>query len=360
MKSQFSIPSDHLAGLREIIFSLPSLSAIFSDLQQIRLVIDSNSVIDDLVWLARTRHNLSARTSLLELIASGTVIAYAPMQLREEVERHIARIAAEEGISEKRLNAAWQKYQPALKFCEASSPLVQIPNRDRDPNDLPFVFLYVQVGAAAIVSRDKDLPAMGANTIPVGVLLNLRDYARAKTIEISIFVGGQVIVMVIAIGIFQLAAKLVTAVAQGFSRLPVGMQIVLGLGAVAAVCHPRSRQAIVNGAHAISRQLTEGAVSLRPLGEGLAQCYIQERMKAADSWAKVEDKLQTSRRIPLRTLAYAACVSAGRPLAVHEIEQKVRLGGYRSKARNMSRYLRRVLRGDSRFLRCSGGLWVVA
>jgi predicted nucleic acid-binding protein len=360
MKNPVHIPSDHLAGLREIIFSLPTLVGTLDGLQQIRLVVDSNCVIDDLIWLSRTRTNPSAKTSLLEVIESGTVIAYAPVQLHEQVEKHLAEIAAEENIPEDRLYAEWKSYQQALKFCEASSPQFHIPNSDRDPSDLPFICLCAQVGALAIVSRDKDLPAMGACTISVEVLLDLRNYARARTIELSLSVDGQFFITAITMGIFQLTTQLVRTLAQVFARLPVGLQLVLGIGAFVALCHPRSRQAIVDGFRALSKKISPATTALRPVLQEAIQCYGQQRARAVESWAKVESALHTPSKAPLRVCAYAACVAERRPLSLYEIERKVRLGGYRSKAQDFISYLRKVMLNDSRFLRCPNRRWTVA
>jgi predicted nucleic acid-binding protein len=361
LDKKIAIPSVHLAGLRELAFSLPQFSAAFRGLHQVRLVIDSNIILQELIWLTKRRANPAATTDLQEAIASGTVIAYAPPQLREEVEKHFSRIASEQGIPEERLYAAWECYQKGLNFCDAEpAEKLRVINPGRDPSDLPFIYLCAQVGAAAVVSNDKDIQAMGAATIRLDVMVHLREYARAKTIEVSISFGGTVLFIGIGTAAVELIAKLVPTMAQGFARLPGWLKLVLFIGTAVAVCHPKSRAAVVDGWHAVTRKVASVVSPLAPVLIEFMRAYQEEQKKAAESWAQVQEKLPLAKRVPLRNHVYAVCAAAKKPLLLEEIARKVRIGGYRSQARDFCSYLRRIMRQDPRFIKCVDGRWTIA
>jgi len=184
MKSQGPIvPSDSLASLRELFIGIPHLAKVFSILPQLRLVIDSNIIISDLIWLTQKRQKEFARTSLQEVITSGTVIAFAPNKLREEIEEHLPRLAVEKGIPIENLRKEWIEYQKYLRFCESKQLAGESERQIVDPDDLPFIYLYGYVGAAAVVSRDHHILAMGAPTVKLDVIIHLRNYARQKVLK---------------------------------------------------------------------------------------------------------------------------------------------------------------------------------
>lgn len=353
-------PSEHLVVLRELISSLPYLSVAFGNLQQFRLVVDANIVLADLIWRAKHRTNPSATTALQEVVASGTVVAYAPLQLREQVEKHFSRIAAEEQISEELLHIEWRSYQACLVFCQSEfDPNVKVVNPDRDPDDLPFIYLAAKVGAAGVLTRDKDISAMGAPTVPVAIVLQLRDYARGKAVELSIEVGGTVIVAGVGVGAIKLAADLATTLARGFARLPDAAKILIVLATAFAILHPTSRRALVETGRKAWSNICLIAEHLEPMLSDMAKTCYAEHEKAVRSWEAASQSLPTRQKAALRTHAYAACQAARRPLTLQELERKVRLGGYRPRGRNSVAYLSKVLRRDGRFVRCADGCWTV-
>ncbi len=105
------VPSDILSQFHNLITNIPHLGVFFNILPRTRFVIDSNIIIKDLIWLARTRKNKSARTNLQEVIDSGIVIAYAPTELSEEVEKKLPEVAEECNMPVKCFYEEWQKYQ---------------------------------------------------------------------------------------------------------------------------------------------------------------------------------------------------------------------------------------------------------
>lgn len=343
------ISSDHLRSLREFLLGLPHMASAMGELQQLRIVLDSNIVLGDLIWLAKHRTNPSARTSLQEVVASGTVIAFAPMELRVQVEKHLPRVATQENIPKESLFEEWRNYQSYLNFCQAEPDQnIQLVNPERDPTDLPFIYLVSNIGAAAVLTKDKDLSAMGAPTAQVTIMIHLRDFARGKAVELTILMGSTTVVTGISIGIF----KLVTSLARGFTQLPDPMKLFLILVTVFVVLHSKSRKTLFELAN-------QGWGKIKPALSQMSETYITERQKAVCSWETAKRSLPPHRKIPLQTHAYAACHAAKRPLTLQELDQKIRIGGYKPRGRNPIPYLKKVLRGDGRFMRCSDGQWTI-
>ena len=67
-----SIPSDYLRDFRTLAALREPLRLAIGNILQIRLVIDTNMVISDLLQLAKPRSVLNYRTALQELMASET------------------------------------------------------------------------------------------------------------------------------------------------------------------------------------------------------------------------------------------------------------------------------------------------
>ncbi|MCI0618241.1 hypothetical protein L0244_35130, partial [bacterium] len=99
---------------------------------------------------------------------------------------------------------------------------------------------------------------------------------------------------------------------------------------------------------------------LEPLFIEIIETWYSERLKSGTYWEETEKMLPPSRRLPLKTVAYAVCVSSTEPLSLHEIDRKVRIGGYQSRAKSLTSYLRRIMRQDSRFVCLSDGKWTIS
>lgn len=355
------ITSDHLPALRELLFALPQFASAFGEPQHLRLVIDSSFVVSDLIWLVKHRTNPSARTNLQEAVASGTVTAFAPTELRSQIEKHLPRIAAEEQIPGESLYVEWRSYQACLIFCQAEfDPHVRVVNPNRDPNDLPFIYLVANVGAAAVLTKDKDLPAMGAPTAPIAIVLQLREYARGKVVELSILAGSSTVVTGVSVGAIKLVSGLVTALARGFARLPNSVKLLLILGATFAILHPKSRTTFSEIGNKVWDQIGFVFRHVEPVLSKIVETYHTEHEKAVHSWEAVSQSLPIRRRVTLKTHAYAACHAARQPLTLQELERKIRLGGYKPRGCSTVLYLHKVLRRDRRFIRCADGRWTVA
>jgi hypothetical protein len=112
-------------------------------------VIDANVIIEELLFLTQKRRSTSARTNLQEAIDSGTVVALAPFKLQDEISEHIPMLAIERGVSEAALRNAWLEYKSRIRFIEMDPISAEEAAAAVDPDDLPYVYLYWQVGSVA-------------------------------------------------------------------------------------------------------------------------------------------------------------------------------------------------------------------
>lgn len=343
------VPSDNLASLRELIAAMKMAGVI----HQVRVIVDSNWVLRDLRWLLSRRRDPVARTAFQEVLASGTVVAYAPNVLKAEVEEHIPELAQDLGIEENKVWECWEGYLPPLHFSEthATSPISL-----RDPSDLPFVYLYGNVGAEAILTADNDIRDSTAKVVNLDVVLSLRDYSRAAAPEMTVKLGGALI-LIGGIEALRLVAATLRVICRGITNLPRGAQVILLILGTLAVVHPRSRDWIMDGLRSLSARAAQGASLLAPAFLRLASDLAELQERAQSSWAATG--LSSTRRYPARLVAYAVCLAASEPLAVDEIERRMRAAAYHSEARSFRSYLVRIMRDDPRFQEVRQGLWRV-
>lgn len=237
------IPSDALRELRPLVRAWDGLRPFIDGVAQFRIVIDSNIVIGDVLWLATKRTDPNARTSVLETIAAGTLEVYAPQHLRREVEEHLARIAEEEGYDLQLLLTTWGEYQENLKWAEPGAEHVELYRDGVDPQDAPFVALADTLQAAGVLSRDKHIEMMGGKLLDVEFVMALRGYSRAAAVELYIKCSGVTLGVMTLAGIAALARAL-RAVPAAIDRAPGWLQFVLLVGIVVCILHPGVRAGI--------------------------------------------------------------------------------------------------------------------
>lgn len=251
---QFRVPSDNLRSLYDLCDRYPLLVDMLGMLPRIRLVIDTNIVLQELLFVTKGRRLDSARSALREVMDCGIVVTIAPMKLYEEVDEHLPRIAQTEGIAIEKLRSAWFEFQARIEF-----RIVQ-ENGDVeginvvDPDDLAFVTLYLTSDVHAVLTHDKDISRMGAETLGINEVMRVRDYARAKSPEVTIRVGGMLVVGV-AIGGLVALVKLIAGLLRSFSKLSPEVQMLLVAGAIFAVLHPTTRKMLAAGISAIGENL---------------------------------------------------------------------------------------------------------
>lgn len=351
--------SDDLAHVQDHVARHPEIRPLSIPFEHLPLVIDTNRALQDVAWLAK-RRNPDARTSLQELCASGFVSLYAPEQMVEEVERHLGQIADNVHAPIDRIQEAWATYASNVNVIP-SDHLEADPgdSRTRDPSDLPFLAAQRAVGAHGMLSKDKDLPAMGALIVKHEVLRIAVEFARSKSVVVQgTVLGTGTLTLGAALGYG--AFKGVVAMVRGYRRLPGWLQVVLPIVAVGATAfvmfHPPTRARV----RELLRRAKPWLAEIRERGSDLLDQYVEE-MQEADGRAKAalalvrEQVPIPSRRTSLKQLAYRACLASKEPLSPTQVENRVRLQGYQSKAKDLQPYLRSVLRSDPRLVLTEAG-----
>jgi len=353
-----SIPSDNLLHLRELFINWQPFFRLLEIIPQFRLVIDTNVIIKELLYLVKSRKNPSARTGLQEAIDSGAVVALAPYKLRDEVLRHIPRLAEERGISEESLRRAWLEYQLRINFVDVGPISDEEAASAVDPDDLPFVYLYRKVNADAVVSGDRHIRAMGAHSIGPGLMIHIRDYARSRAPEVTLRAGTFMVTIPIVAGAHALV-KLVTRAAKVVAKLPPGVHLMMLASALAVSAHPRSRRALAVFA-------SERMVRLKDPARALfsALQILMEQLSAAEEqvWLKqdlLERSIPRGAKGPLWSVARSVCLEAGDALTVEDLARGVLRTGYESSSDQFKYYLLRVLRQSGHFVCTSDRRWTV-
>jgi predicted nucleic acid-binding protein len=231
----------------------PKLVELLGMPPQIHLVLDTNAVFQELIFVTTSRRNATARSALREVLDSGVVVTIAPTKMHDEVKRHIPRLAQLRRVSEDKLRMAWIELQAKIEFREVAESAIS-GSRVADPYDLPFVRLYWTSGADAVLTSDKDISLMGAKTVRPEAMVQVRDYARSKSPEVTLRVGG-VLVVGVSVGTIVLLLQVLGSALRNFSNLPRVTQVLLIGGALFAVIHPGTRRALASAFSSLASNL---------------------------------------------------------------------------------------------------------
>jgi predicted nucleic acid-binding protein len=321
-------------------------------------VIDTNVVIEELLYLVKSRKNPSARTSLQEAIDSGIVVALAPFKLRDEIIKHIPRLAEERGIPEESLRQAWLEYQHRINFVDVGPISAEDEASAADPDDLPFVYLYRKVDADAVLSRDRHIRAMGARSVELEVMIHIRDYARVKAPEVTLRAGAFIVTAPLVAGAHALVKLLIRA-AKGIANLPPVVQLALLAGAAVVGAHPHSRRALSTFASERVVKLKEPALAALSILQALMEQFDAAEQQVWSKQEILERSIPRAAKRPLRSVARSVCLGAGSALTVDELTRGVFRAGYESGSAQFKYYLLRVLRESEDFVCTPDGRWTV-
>ncbi len=353
------IDSADLATLREFIATTRMLSDIIGNAIQVRMVLDTNAILRDLIYLSERRERAGVKTSIQELIVSQTLIPYAPSVAIREVEKYLPSIAAKRHIEVEVMQEVWVDYRKSLHFCDVKVEISGHEKDARDPKDLPFIQLASAIGASGIVTNDKDVPAMGGNSIHLDCIIQLRDYARAKQLELTIHFSGTLL-MVAGVGALIGLVRLFQTIIRAIGQLPTPVKLVLVGAVVLVIAHSKSREIVADRLKALGSSIKGGVLDLRgPFSEAM-DTFTDAQKNANTALSKAQQVAVISKRTALRTHVYAICLASKRPLLPAEIERKVLTAGYKTRSKAFQNYLLRVLRQDSRFYCTSDGRWGIS
>lgn len=307
-QTKVDFPSDNLRQIYELCGKHPKVAELLGILPQFRLVLDTNVVIGELRFVTKSRRDPFARSALKEVLDTSIVVPIAPTKMYEEVNRHLPRLAESWGVSEEQLREAWIELKAKIEFRESRedrSPGSTVI----DPDDLPFVRLYWTSGADAVLTSDKDISLMGARAARPEAMRQLRDYARSKSPEVTLRIGGTLLVA-LPIGSVVLLFKIIGAALRGISNLPREIQLLLIGGALFAVIHRGSRRTIAAACSSLASNLELPAEILLDafcelfmrLGEAQLDLKVRERAVAEVIPRRAETNLNSSIKLYLRNL----------------------------------------------------------
>lgn len=284
----FTVRSDKLKELRVAIKAWRDTNAYFDGLVQFRLVVDSNVVLGDILWLVAGRTNKTAKTHLMEAIEAETIDVYAPPLLFDEVEEKIPLIAAEKGLDVNLMYIEWGIYKLKLKIAEPDSAKVLALKNSVDPDDAEFVALAQTISAVGVISKDRHIEHMGGNQISIMCITHLRNYSRDTAIEMNIKVNGVILAtagMTAIRGLFTGIKALLDSV----SKAPDWVKFALLAAGLFAVLHPRTRTRVNRGLKTVLEGIGEAtpaiishlaeAAALAEKHKSEAQVHLNQAMK---------------------------------------------------------------------------------
>lgn len=289
--------SDELPQLLDLaarLFGSDDVLAAFGRVVRVKLVVDANVVLSDLIFHVVHKRDPAARRALEELVACEVVEAVAPKFIEAEVEKHLPRLAAKHRRPLEAFQAEWTRYRSILTLVAvADLPVIRTDEWEavakRDPKDLPYLIAKDSEGAHAVLSNDADFPA--SVCVAGEVLIDLQGYARSKAVAVKIQVSGFSFVglsTACVVPLVKAAAGLIGKAA----RTPAVQFAVLAAILIAALS-PEVRKRISRALDGLISGATDVWTVLGPaLGEAVDR-FMAADASAKEAWARAASKLPT-------------------------------------------------------------------
>jgi len=278
-----------LDGIREFIDKYVELEKHVGSIFQLRLVIDTNAVISDLLWMAR-RNNEANYPAIIEVIRAGTLITYAPEHLKHEIEEHWPKIAEKNNIEKNKTTELWLEYQEYLEFVEVDKVDLKGYEDSVDPDDAPFVVLSKMLNVHGVISDDPHIDQLGGNRINMDIRLSLRDYSRTAAVVYSLRLGG-VALTVASTGLLIVMVKGALKLMQLIGGLPDKFKFLLFIVLVLLVVTPSIRNKLLEYMTSAKIFLGEHLGELLPAIEELMLEAVVEGKNADMKLEKVKSYL---------------------------------------------------------------------
>lgn len=241
----FSVRSERLKELRIVVESIGGFKSLLGTTAAFSLVIDTNVVLGDILWLVVERKCPAAKTQLMETIDAGTLDVYVPPKLLEEVEEKIPLIAAEKGLNVELMYAEWKVYKTRLKIAYPDDEKVKLLQNGVDPDDADFVALAQTIMASGIFSKDKHIEMMGGNRVSIECVTHLRDYSRATSVEMNIKING-VVFSYVSIAVIKSLIEGSKILIKQVASAPGWVKVVMVMALAYIALNPRARETVAN------------------------------------------------------------------------------------------------------------------
>ncbi len=262
---------------------------LFQNLFQMDIILDTNVIISDLLWLAKKRKNPDAKPRLLNILVCGTLKAYAPAFLLEELDKNLPRLSQEHEIPLETLNAYWEEYRPYIELVEIEKPTEEEIAQAQDPKDLPYIKVQQKIGAK-IYTEDTDISAMNGDVTNKAVIISLHQYSQHATVEYSIKLAG-VSSVVVTQGMITGVVELVKMLSKQGQKLPPWALGIVALMIILAVAHPKSRAAIMLWIKKFpTERFLEACRALMELSITLTDKHYEAQEKARNALTKVGEQ----------------------------------------------------------------------
>lgn len=116
MIQELRVDTVNIRHLRALLSNDNELIASIGQFAQLRVVIDANFVIRDL--LQKIKYPERGRTALEELVSASVIEVYAPRWLETDLKSAIQQISRKGKVAEAHLWSAWSRYQALIKWDE--------------------------------------------------------------------------------------------------------------------------------------------------------------------------------------------------------------------------------------------------
>jgi predicted nucleic acid-binding protein len=149
-----SLPPDMINWLKQRFESVfQNLTGLDFAGIRVDFVVDTNSIINSLLRYAQGKDSI-----LFRMINNPIFRFHAPAFIENEVSKFI--LTAKKKIDKDKIFEGWRKIKRVLKVgTEISTNALILSNiiiGKRDPKDVPFVAMFLDLGAKNIITYDKD------------------------------------------------------------------------------------------------------------------------------------------------------------------------------------------------------------
>lgn len=287
--------SDELPELLDLaaqLLRVDDAPQLFGVKLRIKLVIDANIVLSDLIFHVVKKQDPAARRALEELVSARVVEAIAPEFLEAEIQKHLPVIAAKHRRPIETFQEEWVRYRSVLKLIPAGDlPIVQSKEwealKERDPKDLPYLRVLNAEEARAVVSHDADFPP--SVRAADEVLIDLRTYARKKAVAVKIQVGAFSFTGMSTACVVELV-KAAGRAARSAIRVPA-VRFVAIAAVLVVIISPKAREKVFAVAGNLSDRAKDVWSTLGPAVLALMDEYTASNASAETAWSRAATKL---------------------------------------------------------------------
>ena len=335
---------------------IPYLRDLIGKPVHFRVVIDASIVYSELLWILEGRNKPEARTKLQELIDSGTIIAYAPYWLENELKEHFAEISRKTGVSEKAVRLEWFNYRERIQPHDPKGSLpkkVSMPDED----DHDYAVTFSEVAANAIYTEDKGFSEAGFPTVDKEIVIYLHKYSRESVLFYSISYGGVVIASLTGTAIEGIIKSL-PMIASTISRLPAAVKIIFVLSLFVIIANPSFRKKAITFFSRIALEAAELLDIIAAQAQDRMQRALEGKHKAEEALNRITPNFCRA-KAPVWRQALMILREQKELIATEKMATLILDFGYVTRAKNFVDYVQRVLREKPYFVQIKPRIWAL-